>query len=963
MRHQAGHYLWVYDRNQQLRDEDGQAITVVGTITDISQRKESELKLATSEARFQEAQRQAKIGSWERNIVENTEYWSEEIYRLLECDPQQVTPSLESLLSLLSPEEGDKVRSNYQAHLQHQQPYEFVYRLQTPSGRVKYIYDRVEGVFDDQGQPLLTRGTCQDVTETYRYQSILQQLVDGTASVTGDNFFNALVENLSKALEVKYAIIGLKQGDFLQTLAWVSDGKLQPNMVYEIENTPCQMVATHGEFCCMSRVQERFPDDRDLMVLQAESYLGVVLRGESGEALGHICVLHTQPWSQDLIDSYQKIMQIFAARASVELQRNLANQQLRKLNHSLEAQVAEKTRLLTEQTQFQQAIFDSTDYFIVSTDVRGVITSVNAGAERLYGYPAAELIGKATPLIFNDPEDMPQQFEVLSEVVGGNVQPGMDLFLEAVRKTGRLDLDLITLSRDGRRIPLALTLTPLQDADQMIIGFLGVGKDISREKSAIQALEASERRYNNLVAASPVGIFQNNRDGLCIYGNDRCFAMTGLTSESGLGAGWVQTLHPDDRDWVTQAWQQFVQDQTLFNEEYRFVLPDGSITWVMGQAVVDQDGDGNVLGYLGTLTDITQRKQAELDRQTAIVQLEEAVQQLQLAQTESSQNNQLLKTISRAQIAFINATDRLIIFEELLANLLELTDSEYGFIGEVLFRENGTATMEESFMKIRGVPYVKTHGITNIAWNEETQKLYEENYEQGMEFTNMNTLFGAVIMTGKPVIANSPRTDPRRGGTPAGHPPLNAFLGIPFFRGNNLMGMVGIANRPGGYSEDIIKFLEPFLITCSNLIEGYRGDRQRRQAEIQLQLTNEELLRATRLKDEFLANMSHELRTPLNAILGNTEILQEGVFGPINDQQELALNMVEKGATHLLALITDILDVAKMEAGQEELDCCVIAVSDLCNHCIAFIKHLAQKKRIQLSLQLPSPCPHLWGDE
>jgi signal transduction histidine kinase/CheY-like chemotaxis protein len=253
--------------------------------------------------------------------------------------------------------------------------------------------------------------------------------------------------------------------------------------------------------------------------------------------------------------------------------------------------------------------------------------------------------------------------------------------------------------------------------------------------------------------------------------------------------------------------------------------------------------------------------------------------------------------------------------------------------------------------------------MTNIAWNEETQKLYEENYEQGMEFTNMNTLFGAVIMTGKPVIANSPRTDPRRGGTPAGHPPLNAFLGIPFFRGNNLMGMVGIANRPGGYSEDIIKFLEPFLITCSNLIEGYRGDRQRRQAEIQLQLTNEELLRATRLKDEFLANMSHELRTPLNAILGNTEILQEGVFGPINDQQELALNMVEKGATHLLALITDILDVAKMEAGQEELDCRVIAVSDLCNHCIAFIKHLAQKKRIQLSLQLPSPCPHLWGDE
>ncbi|MFM1843733.1 MAG: hypothetical protein RLZZ490_2476, partial [Cyanobacteriota bacterium] len=963
VRHRDGHYVWVADCNQFIRNNQGQPITVVGTISDISQRKESELQLATSEASLQEAQRVAKIGSWEWNAVDNTEYWSEEIYYLLEFDPQQVTPSFESLLNRLSPEERQKVQTKYQAHLQHQQPYEYVYRLQTPEGRWKHIFDRVESIFDDQGQLILTRGTCQDVTATYRYQSILQQLVDGTASVTGDNFFNALVENLALALEVEYAIVSVNHGDRLQTLAWFAGGILQPNMCYMATNTPCEKVVEHGEYCCFSQVQLKFPDDHDLARLGAEAYLGVALKGETGETIGHLCVLHTQPWSEDIIKQYQQIMRIFAARASVELQRDLANDQLQQLNQSLGEKVAEQTRLLTEKTLFQQSLLDSTDYMIVSTDTEGIIKSVNAGAEKLYGYSAAELIGKATPLIFNDPEDLPRQAGLLAPMVGENVLPGINLFFEAVRKTGRLDIEVMTRHRNGHRIPLALTLTPLTDADQMVIGFLGIGKDISREKSAIQALEASERRYDVLVASSPVGIFQNDAQGSCIYGNDRCFAMTGLTPESGLGMGWGQTLHPEDRDWVVKAWQKFIKDQSLFNEEYRFVLPDGSITWVMGQAVVDQDGEGNVVGYLGTLTDITKRKQAELDRQTAIAQLEEVVAQLQQAQGEISQNNQLLRTISKAQAAFIQADDRLTIFGELLTDLLELTDSEYGFIGEVLVREDGSATMEDSLMKIRGVPYLKAHSITNIAWNEATQKLYEDNYEQGMEFTNMNTLFGAVIVTGKPVIANSPRTDPRRGGTPDGHPSLDAFLGLPFFRGNTLMGMVGIANRPGGYDKDIIQFLDPFLITCSNLIEGYRGDRQRRQAEAQLQLTNQELLRATRLKDEFLANMSHELRTPLNAILGNTEILQEEIYGPINDRQGNTLAMVEKAATHLLALITDILDVAKMEAGQLELSCGFINIADLCNHCLAFIKHQALKKQIQLDLQMPPQTITFWGDD
>ncbi|MEB3174310.1 MAG: ATP-binding protein, partial [Cyanobacteriota bacterium] len=400
-----------------------------------------------------------------------------------------------------------------------------------------------------------------------------------------------------------------------------------------------------------------------------------------------------------------------------------------------------------------------------------------------------------------------------------------------------------------------------------------------------------------------------------------------------------------------------------------------------------------------------------------------------------------------------------------------------------LFREDGAAEIEEGFMKIRGVPYLKTHSITNIAWDEITQKFYEENYEKGMEFTNMDTLFGAVILTGKPVIANNPQTDPRRGGIPEGHPPLNAFLGLPFFQGDTLLGMVGIANRPGGYDQAILDYLQPFLVTCSNLIEGYRIERRRRETqtqlvqkteeldrffsvsldllciasaegvfirlnqeweqtlgyplaelegrnfpdflhpddressqaalanladgqilanltnryrcrdgsyrwlewraapvddliyaaardvterkeyEAQLEASNEQLLKATRLKDEFLANMSHELRTPLNAILVNIQTLNEGVYGPLNERQSRSLQTVEQSGQHLLALINEILDLAKIEAGQMTLEINPVAPAPLCESSLVFVKQQAFRKRIQLSAQYAPALPCLLVDE
>lgn len=137
----------------------------------------------------------------------------------------------------------------------------------------------------------------------------------------------------------------------------------------------------------------------------------------------------------------------------------------------------------------------------------------------------------------------------------------------------------------------------------------------------------------------------------------------------------------------------------------------------------------------------------------------------------------------------------------------------------------------------------------------------------------------------------------------------------------------------------------------------------RKQTEAQLQQSNEQLLRATRLKDEFLASMSHELRTPLNAILGMTEALQEEVFGSVSDSQRQALQTIDSSGGHLLALINDILDVAKIESGQVELNLSATAIAPLCEASLKFIKQQAVNKKIELQLDLSPTLPDLLLDE
>jgi len=137
----------------------------------------------------------------------------------------------------------------------------------------------------------------------------------------------------------------------------------------------------------------------------------------------------------------------------------------------------------------------------------------------------------------------------------------------------------------------------------------------------------------------------------------------------------------------------------------------------------------------------------------------------------------------------------------------------------------------------------------------------------------------------------------------------------------------------------------------------------RKHAEYKLQNTNRQLANATRLKDEFLANMSHELRTPLSAILGMNEGLRKGLFGAVSEEQIDSFKVIQESGVHLLELINEVLDLAKIESGSMQLNFASIDIKHLCKSSLQFVTPQANQKNIELLVNVPFNLPDLRADE
>ncbi|MHB8957080.1 MAG: PAS domain S-box protein [Pirellulaceae bacterium] len=195
---------------------------------------------------------------------------------------------------------------------------------------------------------------------------------------------------------------------------------------------------------------------------------------------------------------------------------------------------------------------------------------------------------------------------------------------------------------------------------------------------------------------------------------------------------------------------------------------------------------------------------------TDITELSHSAERLQ-------RSNDILQAIQAVQALFIAERDPQAVFEELLQILVHATQSQYGFLDEVFVREDGT-------------PYKRSLAITDISWDDASRQLYQQLAEHNFLFANLNNLAGASITSGEVVVSNDPHHDSRSGRLPPGHPSLDSFLGIPLHYGGKLVGVAGVANREGGYCEEMAVHLKPLISTCAGIVAACRARQSTEEA-------------------------------------------------------------------------------------------------------------------------------------
>ncbi|MDY6781655.1 MAG: EAL domain-containing protein [Cyanobacteriota bacterium] len=221
---------------------------------------------------------------------------------------------------LIRQEERDRIARKFQPELGYRQFVDDEYRLMMDDGSVRWIWERLFPIRDETGKIYRYVVLKRDITERKYSEEVFKTLTEITAPATGEDFFSTLVQYLSEVLEVEQVAIAEYQDGVFQTLAYWSNGALQPNFAYRAEHTPCERVLENGSYYQPAAASQIFPEDQQWPVdTGIEGYFGVALINASAQTLGHLCIL-SQGTLEDA-SRYAPILQVFATRAAAELER------------------------------------------------------------------------------------------------------------------------------------------------------------------------------------------------------------------------------------------------------------------------------------------------------------------------------------------------------------------------------------------------------------------------------------------------------------------------------------------------------------------------------------------------------------------------------------------------------------------------------------------------------------------
>ncbi len=257
-------------------------------------------------------------------------------------------------------------------------------------------------------------------------------------------------------------------------------------------------------------------------------------------------------------------------------------------------------------------LVENVEELICTHDLAGNLLTVNESLVHQMGYERAEdLVGRN-----------------LSEALAPDVRHQFGSYLHTITEEGRAEGLMKVQTRSGEVKFFEYCNTLRREGNEKPI-VRGVSRDVTRRLQAeeeirklnegleqrvverTRELQESRNLFRTLTAVAPVGIFRTDAAGNCVYVNERWCEIAGITKEQARGEGWAGAIHPEDRKRVLEEWYQAAKDGSRFRSEYRFGRSDSEVRWVFGQAAIERGKKGEVTGYVGTVTDITERHQAE----------------------------------------------------------------------------------------------------------------------------------------------------------------------------------------------------------------------------------------------------------------------------------------------------------------------------------------------------------------
>jgi PAS domain S-box-containing protein len=339
--------------------ENEEIVGYVGTITDISERKQAEITLQEREELLSSIAENIADGYAYRSVIHpdgtiEIPYISTSATKLLGNFNSSL--SWQEIYSRILPEDRKLFQQVMQKAIQSLGRLDNEYRIRDVSGRIRWINSRGQ-VSPLENGSVIIEGVALDITERRQAQADLQALVEGAAAVTGKDLFSLLLEYIASFLNVRCALIVTRNGAHFQTAAFWADGKLQNNVSGLLEKMPCYLTMTQGKFCCPQKLFQDFPDP---LFSELDSYVGVAIKSTAGETLGSLCLLDNKPIVD--VDRMTAILQVFAARVGAELERQQAMTALEQLNQELEIGVEERTFELREsQERWELALRGTND--------------------------------------------------------------------------------------------------------------------------------------------------------------------------------------------------------------------------------------------------------------------------------------------------------------------------------------------------------------------------------------------------------------------------------------------------------------------------------------------------------------------------------------------------------------------------------------------------------------------------